>query len=196
MADSKVQIPANLGTANSKEIEVTYSILSAAAGVSGFNAGMTITFEKYEQPATYSAAAVDAGNGDIYFGKTSSSLTADNIKWRCFAYSTDNGENWQKYTEGTTNLSDLGATDCYFILDTYVSTLGGINYCKNRTVTNGVYYNTNTDVPSGIYANDYYYSEIRTLINNSIESENYLNINTNSTIYKYNFNRKQCNNIS
>lgn len=190
LSENQVAIPQTGAEGSTKEIIVTYKVENDAVQVAAMNIGMTITFEQTrangsaEGATSNSIADLDENSGVLVFGKTDNSLD-ENLKWRCFAYSTD-GTTYQKYTSDT-NLSEVGAQYAYFILDTYVSSMK-YDYCINTInlkddngITSKYYNNTGNYASLGIYANDYSYSDLRVFIKNSTVDKLY--IDTTSDLY-------------
>lgn len=184
LTDNKVVLLQNGEEDCCKEITIIYKPLSDSVNIDAFDIGMIIIFSKAQPEISETQETINSNNGIIYMGKTADDVVEDDIQWRCFAYSVD-GINFEKYTTGETVLTNENAKYCYFILDTYVSSMDKQYYCKKYTTgtedDTKVYYNNNSNVPSNIYLNDYYYSEIRSFINtNAIKN---LKIDTQNETY-------------
>jgi hypothetical protein len=96
---------------------------------------MNIVFEKTAttiQSTGYTLSSTERSSGTLTMGKKSESSTAEDVQWKCFAYSTD-GTTWTQLAAGTAIPET--AKYCYFILGTTVSGLNNQAYLKSENFT-------------------------------------------------------------
>lgn len=168
---TEVELDANGG---SSEITITYKVKNANLAVDATGLlDMNISFEKPALPV-YSLGSSERSSGKITMGKQTSSSAAEDIQWKCFAYSTD-GTTWTKCTGAIPTSAKYG----YFVLDTYVSTLVQTYLASGKINRNNW---THSDLSGSVSIGDYYHSDIRKFLKDNFEST--LNIDANCDIYK------------
>lgn len=147
-----------------KELTITYTVTNNAVNAKNY-LNMNVQFDLIQNTVSY----LNSNGYKVKMGKTQSSYRFDNVEWRCIAYTEDNGVTWTRLDENSTDGIPVTAQYGYFILDRYNSELSSVQYVP-------------TPVISGVNKNDYYYSNLRKFLNNSVAK--YLYINTNGLIYK------------
>lgn len=191
-----VDIGANSDTAQTVEIFVKYTVIDDSVDIDKINVGMEIIFAK-DKIEKYPIENINKNNGIVKMGKSNKNNIDEDIEWRCFAYSSNYGKDWTSCY--TTGIVPEDATNCYFILDTFLSDISTVFYLNNNKYSmdsdDEKYYHKDLGNKC-IYANDYYYSDIRaytkkqvvTLLNISSDSEVYKSIigRTISDLYKNN----------
>ena len=173
-----------------KEITVTYKLTDDSQSIptdADNLLGMNIKFEKAAlKVQANSVSEINKNNGLVTMGKSTEDAVEEDVKWKCFAYSTD-GATWTKLDSGES--IPATAKYGYFILDTYVSSLDSkeflakSKYAENSSDSN-YYINAGTNgvtEANTVYANDYYYSDVRKTLKGL---ETTLSISTDSEIYK------------
>ena len=195
LANAKVSRTASATSAylapngGNKEITVTYKLTDDSQSIptDATNLlGMNIKFEKTALKNGYELTSTERSTGKLTMGKQSTDSTVEDVEWKCFAYSND-GTNWTRLDSGQS--IPTGAKYGYFVLDTYVSSLGSKQFLPDSKWTknsdDNKYYisagvNGVTEANT-VYPQDYYYSDIRQTLKGL---ENILSISTDSEIYK------------
>ena len=196
LANAKVNRTASATSAylapngGNKEITVTYKLTDDSQSIptDATNLlGMNIKFEKTALKVQANSVSEINKNGcKVTMGKQSADSTVEDVEWKCFAYSTD-GTNWTRLDSGQS--IPAGAKYGYFILDTYISSLGSKQFLSSNKYTknsddNKYYINAGTNgvtEANTVYANDYYYSDIRQTLKTLATT---LNISSDNEIYK------------
>ena len=171
----------------SKEITVTYKLTNDSQSISENNfLGMKIAFEKTAMKVqANSVSEINKKGCKVTMGKQSSSSTAEDVQWKCFAYSTD-GTTWTKLDSGAS--IPATAKYGYFVLDTYVSSLDSKAFLSNNKhtiISDDDKYYINAGVngvteANTVYINYYYYSDIRQTLKGL---ETTLSISSDNEIY-------------
>ena len=179
-----------VGSANaSATVEITFAVTDDSKGVNADGLlGMNIKFEKTAtnaQASSYTLSSTERSTGKLTMGKQSSSSTAEDVQWKCFAYSTD-GTTWTRLDSGAS--IPATAKYGYFVLDTYVSSLDNKAFLAedkySENSSDGKYYinagENGVTTANTVYANDYYYSDIRQTLKGL---ETTLSISSDNEIY-------------
>ncbi len=148
---------------------------ATAIGAVPVNRTETVIFKT--TPPTYTLTSTERSTGIVTMGYAENK----DVQWKCFAYSTD-GTTWTKCTGAI----PTSAKYAYFVLDTYVSSLDKKAYLaedKYEVSSSDLeFYHSDSSTPSGVYATDYYYSDVRKILNTSLVAT--LGINANNNICK------------
>ena len=148
---------------------------TTAIGAVPVNRPETVIFKT--TPPTYTLTSTERSTGIVTMGYAENK----DVQWKCFAYSTD-GTTWTKCTGAI----PTSAKYAYFVLDTYVSSLDKKAYLaedKYEVSSSDLeFYHSDSSTPSGVYATDYYYSDVRKILNTSLVTT--LGINANNNICK------------
>ena len=124
----------------------------------------------------YTLSDTERSTGKVTMGKKSASSTAEDVEWKCFAYSVD-GTTWTICTGEIPANAKYG----YFVLDTYVSSLDNKVFLASDKYNSKTYMHTDISGATDVKANDYYYSDIRQTLKGL---ETTLNISSDNAIYK------------
>ena len=148
---------------------------ATAIGAVPVNRTETVIFKT--TPPTYTLTSTERSTGIVTMGYAENK----DVQWKCFAYSTD-GTTWTKCTGAI----PTSAKYAYFVLDTYISSLDKKAYLaedKYEVSSSDLeFYHSDSSTPSGVYATDYYYSDVRKILNTSLVTT--LGINANNNICK------------
>lgn len=167
-----------------QEVLVTYSVKDDSKSVTAKDLlNVNIVFQKAGPTAANAISVINENSGKVTMGKQSSSSAAEDVQWKCFAYSTD-GTTWTKLAAG--EIIPDNAKYGYFLLDDDKVIencfLSSSKYKRSYNSSTGEehYYHNETGLTS-VYANDYYYSDVRQAALNVAET---FGIDTDSALYK------------